>query len=120
MEAVSQEVYEQVKAQVLAEVKEEQRKRQRECERTRMAAWHMFDELRAKYLPKLITNVIKFYPNRTDHLRIAHEKFDHITQMAISAVGERDAKHAYRNGKAEEAVRTADKMLSELYDPNKE
>lgn len=120
METVSQEVYERVRAQVIAELKEEQRARQRECERTRTAARHMFDELKAKYMPKLITNVMKFYPNRIDHYRIAYEKFEHITRTAISLLGERDAKSAYRNGKAEEAVKIAEKMLSELYDPSKE
>lgn len=115
MESISQEVYEQVRAQVVADLKAERLAQSRENTRVNKAARQMFDELKAKYMPKLITNVMKMYPNRqNDHYWIASDKFDHITQMALSVIGERDAKHAYRNGKTNEAVQTAEKMLQEL------
>ncbi len=115
MQVVSQEVYEQVRAQVLEELKAERLARSQENERIRTAACHMFDDLKTKYMPLLLTNVMKEYPNRRDHYILALNRFDYITQTALSAIGERDEKHAYRNGKAEESIQMAEKMLLDMY-----
>lgn len=114
MEAISQEMYEQVRAQVITEMRTERLERQREYERTRKASMCMFDELKVKYMPRLIAKAMSFYPNRTDHYGIAYGKFEHVTRMAISSIGERNAKTAYRNGKAEDAVRAAEEIFKQV------
>lgn len=120
MEAVSQELYEQVRAQVLADLKTERREQSQENIRTNKAARAMFDELKAKYMPKLIANTMKMFPHRTDHYWISQDKFEHVTQMALSVVGERNTKTAYRNGKAEEAVKAAEEIFADMFREEKE
>lgn len=120
MEAVSQEVYEQVRAQVLEDLKAERLVRSQENIRVNKAARAMFDGLKAKYMPKLIANAMKMLPNRTNHYWIAEDKFDHVTQMALSVIGERNAKTAYRNGRADEAIKAAETIFTDMFREEKE
>lgn len=111
MEAISKEVYEAVKAQVLAEQKE----RRKEAERQRQQAYRMFDELREKYLPKLMCRYAQKFGNRFYDVEFcARRQIEQATQGAISSVGERNCLNAYKHGKAAEANEIATQILEEV------
>ena len=110
---MTQAEYKQIKAQVLEEQKAERKARAKERERINHEAWHMFDETKQEYLPKLIVRMSR----RTGDYDCAIEcknKIEHAISSALTIIGERNIKTAYLNGRAEEANQVLRNLLDEI------
>lgn len=110
---MTNETYEQIKAQVLEEQRAERRAKAQERQRINEAVWHMFDETKREYLPKLVVKQGK----RTggyDCACVCERKIEEAIFSTMRIIGERNCKTAYLNGRTEEANATLRKLLDEL------
>lgn len=113
MTTVSKEQYEAIKAQILEEQKAERRARAEERQRIKDAAWHMFDEAKREYLPRIVVKLGRrtgIYDCACD----AERKIDEAIFSTMRIIGERNRVTAYLNGKAEQANAVLKQMLDEL------
>ncbi len=105
---ISKEIYEEVKRQVLNELEEQKLKKRR----IDLAAEAVFAEARRKYMQRLADKYGRDIYGRYGTITWqVTDKFNQATKMALVFVGERSARSAYINGKAEEANKKAEELL---------
>ncbi|MDE6397787.1 MAG: hypothetical protein K2L51_00535 [Clostridiales bacterium] len=123
MEAIGQEVYEQVKAQVLEELKEERRARAKALKEEQEAIFHMFDPFRQKYYLRLVRKyelIKRYQTNLHSPERTIEIWCEEVEEMTLRRMHERNAKLAFRHGRADEANKIAMEIMETILQDKKE